>query len=72
MYEAAKMVSDSGLVLLHDAWRPYYSLSSTFFKTAVRVGHNLLVASNQGLGHLLEFFDVSEVGHPQQVNWVSE
>ena len=69
MFAASQRLSDGGVVFLHDAWRPYYALSCSFFRTAVRVGENLLMASHMPLRELLEYCDVDDVGVERQIQW---
>lgn len=71
MFTASKKIKKYGIVFLHDAWRPYYSLSATFFKTALRVGENLLIATQMPLSSLLEIVPADKFGMDKQVIWGS-
>jgi hypothetical protein len=72
MFAASQKLAERGILFLHDAWRPYYSLGTTFFRTALRAGDNLMVASNLGLSDLLKFVDLSDLCTKNQILWCTQ
>jgi hypothetical protein len=69
LFAASQKLSERAIVFLHDAWRPYYALGATFFRTALRAGENLMVASNMPLSELLEFVDVADLCTAGTIRW---
>lgn len=72
LFAASQRLSDHGIVFLHDAWRPYYAFGGTFFRTALRAGENLMVASHMSLPDLLRFVDISDLCTESQIQWTRE
>jgi hypothetical protein len=57
LIEAAKLLKDDGIVLLHDAWRPYYHCAFDHFQGGRRIGDILWIGSQNSqdvLAGLLE------------------
>jgi hypothetical protein len=72
LFAASQRLSENGLVFLHDAWRPYYALGSTFFRTALRAGQNLMVASNMSLIKMLDYLNMEHLCSEDQIIWVRQ
>jgi hypothetical protein len=43
LLEAAKLLKNDGVVLLHDAWRPYYNCAFDHFQSGRRIGDILWI-----------------------------
>lgn len=55
LLEASRLVSDGGIVILHDAWRSYYQCAFEAYAFAVRIGDELWVGAQRDpdLGSIL-------------------
>jgi hypothetical protein len=48
LVEASKLLKNSGVVFLHDAYRPYYSCAFDAFRLGERIGDELWIGSHRG------------------------
>ena len=55
LLEARQLLSDSGIVVLHDAWRPYYQCALETYPFALHIGDELWVGAGRDpdLGSIL-------------------
>jgi hypothetical protein len=49
LLEASRLLTSSGIVVLHDAWRPYYECALSEFSAGARIGDELWVGAQHEL-----------------------